>query len=203
MTSFTKDTGETLRAAGALSTVGLAFVLALVIGFWFGTVLDRWLGTKPVLTIVFFFFGLAAGILNVYRIVSQAYPTSVAAGRHRRPRRRLRPATATPDDDAMMWRTMADVGDADPSLRRVQRDSAIIAAAAVVLALALQGGRPEGALGVLAGAGLMGVSYAAIKGGVTALVQRDSGGWPRRAGGTRVQEAGWPGSCSSSSADTS
>jgi hypothetical protein len=59
----------------------------------------------------------------------------------------------------------------DPSLRRVQRDSAIIAAAAVLLALALQGGRPEGAVGVLAGAGLMGVSYAAIKGGVTALVQ--------------------------------
>ncbi|HSP91954.1 MAG TPA: hypothetical protein VLN08_13650 [Vicinamibacterales bacterium] len=59
----------------------------------------------------------------------------------------------------------------DPSLRRVQRDSAIIAIAAVVLALALQEGRPDGALGVLAGAGLMGVSYAAIKGGVTALVQ--------------------------------
>ena len=72
MNSFTKGTGETLRAAGALSTVGLAFVLALVIGFWFGSLLDRWLGTKPVLTLVFFFIGLAAGMLNVYRIVSQA-----------------------------------------------------------------------------------------------------------------------------------
>ena len=69
-----KGTGEALRAAGALSTVGLAFVLALEIGFWCGTLLDGWLGTKPVLTIVFFFFGLAAGVLNVYRIVSQAYP---------------------------------------------------------------------------------------------------------------------------------
>ncbi|MCX6549747.1 MAG: AtpZ/AtpI family protein [Acidobacteria bacterium] len=63
-----------MRTAGALSTVGLAFVLALVIGFWFGTVLDRWLGTRPLFTMVFFFLGLAAGILNVYRIVSQAYP---------------------------------------------------------------------------------------------------------------------------------
>lgn len=71
---LSKNAGEALRTAGALSTVGLAFVLALVIGFWFGTVVDRWLGTKPVFTIVFFFFGLAAGILNVYRIVSQAYP---------------------------------------------------------------------------------------------------------------------------------
>jgi len=70
-----KGTGEALRAAGALSTVGLAFVLALVIGFWFGSVLDRWFGTKPILTIAFFFFGLAAGVLNVYRIVSQAYPS--------------------------------------------------------------------------------------------------------------------------------
>jgi ATP synthase protein I len=73
---FTKNTGEALRAAGALSTVGLAFVIALALGFWLGTVVDRFLGTKPAFTIVFFFLGLAAGILNVYRIVSQAYPTS-------------------------------------------------------------------------------------------------------------------------------
>ena len=75
---FSKGAGEALRTAGALSTVGLAFVLALVIGFWLGAVLDGWLGTKPVFTILFFFFGLAAGILNVYRIVSQAYPKRAA-----------------------------------------------------------------------------------------------------------------------------
>ncbi len=71
-----KQTGETLRAAGALSTVGLSFVLALVIGAWFGRVLDGWLGTAPWLFILFFFFGLAAGILNVYRTVSKAFPPS-------------------------------------------------------------------------------------------------------------------------------
>jgi hypothetical protein len=63
-------------------------------------------------------------------------------------------------------------GETDPSLRRVQRDSAVIAVAAAALALAVQRGRPEGALGVLAGAALMGFSYAAIRGGVTALLQR-------------------------------
>ena len=63
-------------------------------------------------------------------------------------------------------------GEADESLRRVQRDSAVIAVAAAGLALAIQRGRPEGALGVLAGAGLMGFSYSVIKGGVTALLQR-------------------------------
>jgi hypothetical protein len=68
--------------------------------------------------------------------------------------------------------TQPPAGEADRSLRRVQRDSAVIAVAGAALALLIQRGRPEGALGVLAGAAIMGVSYAAIKSGVTALVQR-------------------------------
>jgi len=75
----TKGSADALRAAGSLSTVGLAFVLALVIGFWLGATLDGWMGTKPVFTIVCFFLGLAAGVLNVYRIVSQAYPRGAPA----------------------------------------------------------------------------------------------------------------------------
>jgi ATP synthase protein I len=75
-----RTSGEALRAAGALSTVGLAFVLALVIGFWIGDRLDAWLGTGPILTLVFFFLGLAAGIVNVYRIVSQSFPTGGRQG---------------------------------------------------------------------------------------------------------------------------
>jgi len=66
-----KSRAETMRAIGALSTVGLSFVLAIVLGAWFGRVLDRWLGTSPWLFVLFFFFGLAAGILNVYRITSK------------------------------------------------------------------------------------------------------------------------------------
>jgi ATP synthase protein I len=61
-----KSMADTVRVLGALSTVGLSFVLAIVIGFGAGYMLDRWLGTSW-LWIVFFFFGLAAGILNVYR----------------------------------------------------------------------------------------------------------------------------------------
>jgi hypothetical protein len=63
-------------------------------------------------------------------------------------------------------------GDADASLRRVERDAAVMAVAAAAAALAIQRGRLDGALGVLAGAALMGFSYAAIKGGVTAIVSR-------------------------------
>ena len=75
-----RTSGEALRAAGALSTVGLAFVLALVMGFWIGDRLDAWLGTAPILSLVFFFLGLAAGIVNVYRIVSQSYPSGRPEG---------------------------------------------------------------------------------------------------------------------------
>ena len=60
----------------------------------------------------------------------------------------------------------------DASLRHVQRDSVVICAVAALAALALMGGRPEGALGVLAGGAMMAVSYLAIKGGVDAIVSR-------------------------------
>jgi hypothetical protein len=80
---------------------------------------------------------------------------------------------------------MRPAGETDPSLRRVQRDSAVIALVAALLALGIERGRPAGALGVLAGAGLMGFSYAAIRGGVTALLQR-AGAGSRAAAGERM-----------------
>ncbi len=62
------DSPSTLRTLGQLSTVGLSFVLALVMGFGGGYWLDGWLGTRPWLAFAGFFLGLAAGVLNVYRI---------------------------------------------------------------------------------------------------------------------------------------
>jgi ATP synthase protein I len=58
---------SSVGSLGALSAVGIAFVLAVVFGFLIGLVLDRWLGTSPLFIIVFFFVGLAAGIVNVIR----------------------------------------------------------------------------------------------------------------------------------------
>ena len=58
---------DTVRTIGALSTVGFSFVLAIVIGAWLGWLLDGWLDTGPWFLLIFFFLGLAAGILNVYR----------------------------------------------------------------------------------------------------------------------------------------
>ncbi len=60
-----------MRTVGALSAVGIAFVLAIVIGFAIGYGLDRLTGKLPLFTILFFFFGVAAGILNVIRTASR------------------------------------------------------------------------------------------------------------------------------------
>jgi ATP synthase protein I len=58
---------DTMRTIGALSTVGIAFVLAIAIGAGFGWFLDKSFGTAPWMFLVFFALGVAAGILNVYR----------------------------------------------------------------------------------------------------------------------------------------
>ena len=42
-------------------------VSAVVVGTIIGFILDNWFGTKPILIIIFFFIGFAAGILNVVR----------------------------------------------------------------------------------------------------------------------------------------
>ena len=48
--------------------IGVELVAALAIGVGIGWALDRWLGSSPWLLIVFFVFGAAAGIMNVFRV---------------------------------------------------------------------------------------------------------------------------------------
>ena len=66
-----ESTRETAQSIGALSTVGLSFVLAIVIGAWFGYLLDKWLGTGPWLFLLFFILGFAGGALNAYRMANR------------------------------------------------------------------------------------------------------------------------------------
>jgi F0F1-type ATP synthase assembly protein I len=63
---------ENLQLIGQLSTIGFSFVFAIVLGFGGGYLLDGWLGSKPWFTFIGFFVGLAAGILNVYRVMKLA-----------------------------------------------------------------------------------------------------------------------------------
>jgi ATP synthase protein I len=61
------STADTLRTLGALSTVGFAMVLAVVIGAGIGYLLMTQFGLGRWVFFLFFVFGVAAGILNVYR----------------------------------------------------------------------------------------------------------------------------------------
>ena len=62
-----KPLADTVRTLGALSTVGISFVLAIVIGAGCGLLLDNWLGTGHWFFFIFFVFGVIAGVINVYR----------------------------------------------------------------------------------------------------------------------------------------
>jgi F0F1-type ATP synthase assembly protein I len=59
------------RQLGALASVGLSFVLAIVIGAAAGLWLDGKLGTSPWLFFVFLSLGFAAGVVNIYRATRQ------------------------------------------------------------------------------------------------------------------------------------
>ena len=47
--------------------LGTELVAAVAVGTIIGFILDNWFDTKPLLIIIFFLFGAAAGILNVFR----------------------------------------------------------------------------------------------------------------------------------------
>ena len=47
--------------------LGTELVAAVIVGTIIGFILDNWFGTKPILIIIFFFFGTAAGITNVIK----------------------------------------------------------------------------------------------------------------------------------------
>ncbi len=47
--------------------LGTELVAAVAVGTIIGFILDSWFDTKPILIILFFLFGAAAGIMNVFR----------------------------------------------------------------------------------------------------------------------------------------
>ena len=59
------------RQLGAIASVGLSFVFAIVIGVAVGLWLDGKLGTSPWFFFVFHSLGFAAGVLNLVRASRQ------------------------------------------------------------------------------------------------------------------------------------
>jgi ATP synthase protein I len=65
------DSGPSTSNALAFGwRVGIELVGAIVVAEFIGWAMDKWLGTRPWGMVVFFFLGVAAGMLNVYRAVA-------------------------------------------------------------------------------------------------------------------------------------
>ena len=62
-----KEVGSNAASLGKALKISTELVASVVVGSTIGFLLDSWFGTKPLLIICFFFMGVAAGILNVFR----------------------------------------------------------------------------------------------------------------------------------------
>ena len=63
---FKKWDSEYLNSLLKASVVGLHLVTATFVGLVIGYFLDKWLNTRPIFTIIFLIFGIAAGYKNMY-----------------------------------------------------------------------------------------------------------------------------------------
>tara|TARA_B100000686_G_C16132482_1_gene638081 strand:- start:140 stop:421 length:282 start_codon:yes stop_codon:yes gene_type:complete len=59
--------GSNAASFGKALKISTELVAAVAVGAILGFILDNWFGTKPLLTIIFFIMGVAAGILNVIK----------------------------------------------------------------------------------------------------------------------------------------
>lgn len=66
--------GTQTSALGIGLRVGVEMVSALVVGTGLGWLLDRWLHTSPVLLAIFVLLGGAAGVANVWRVLTPKAP---------------------------------------------------------------------------------------------------------------------------------
>jgi ATP synthase protein I len=62
-----RERGENVSNLAAISSAGLAFGMAVILGAALGYWIDRWMGTSPWGFLVGFLLGLAAGMVNVFR----------------------------------------------------------------------------------------------------------------------------------------
>ena len=62
-----KNNVSNAASLGKALKISTELVAAVVVGSTIGFILDNWFDTKPWLTIVFFFMGATAGILNVIK----------------------------------------------------------------------------------------------------------------------------------------
>jgi predicted F0F1-ATPase subunit len=62
---------RSLTGAAMLSTVGLTLAFSTIIGVGIGYLIDRWLHTDPIFTVIFLVIGTIAGFVEMIRTISQ------------------------------------------------------------------------------------------------------------------------------------
>ena len=65
--NWEENKGSDAAFLGKALKISTELVAAVIIGSTIGFLLDGWFDTKPLLTICFFFIGVAAGISNVFK----------------------------------------------------------------------------------------------------------------------------------------
>ena len=60
---------ENFKDLYLVSSIGIQLVVTRFIGLAFGIYLDSKIGTSPTFTIIFLLFGIAAGFINLFRVL--------------------------------------------------------------------------------------------------------------------------------------
>lgn len=63
---------QLIRSLSFLSGLGISMVAASFIGLYIGIYLDKWLDTKPWMTLIWLGFGIAAGFRNIFILTRRA-----------------------------------------------------------------------------------------------------------------------------------
>jgi len=62
---------RSLRRLTEVSSIGLALPSSIIVGIAFGWLLDKALGTKPWLILIFFVLGAASGVMSLIRALAR------------------------------------------------------------------------------------------------------------------------------------
>ena len=83
MTNRRREQADAFRRLADASAVGLGFPVAILLGYFFGDLLDDLFGSGPWLTWVFSVIGVAAGFLNAIRVALRVGREEDEAGSRR------------------------------------------------------------------------------------------------------------------------
>ncbi len=60
------EKNQSYKAVGLIMSAGMTMAVSVTIGYFAGSWLDKYFGTKPWLTLIMFILGTAAGLKSLY-----------------------------------------------------------------------------------------------------------------------------------------